>query len=38
MRIAICDDVKTERQNVIDALRVILKGFSVNEFSNGIEL
>lgn len=38
MRIAICDDVKTERQNVIDALRVILKSFSVNEFSEGAEL
>ena len=38
MRIAICDDVKTERQNVIDVLRVILKSFSVNEFSEGAEL
>ncbi len=38
MRIAVCDDVKTERQKVIEALKTVLKDFSINEFNDGNEL
>ena len=38
MRIAICDDLHTERQKVIDELKSIINDFSVNEFNNGNEL
>lgn len=32
MRIAICDDLNTERKKVIEALNLIMGNFSVNEF------
>lgn len=38
MRIAICDDLKSERQKVIEALNAVIKNFTVNEFSDGNEL
>lgn len=38
MRIAICDDMKYERQKIREALSMIMNDFSVNEFDNGNEL
>ncbi len=38
MRIAICDDLNTERKKVIEALNLIMGNFSVNEFDDGYEL
>ncbi len=38
MRIAICDDLNTERKKVIEALNSIMGNFSVNEFDDGHEL
>ncbi|MBO5278753.1 MAG: response regulator transcription factor [Lachnospiraceae bacterium] len=38
MRIAICDNLKSERQKAIEALNSVIKNFSVNEFDNGSEL
>lgn len=38
MRIAICDDLKSERQKAIEALNSVIKNVSVNEFDNGNEL
>lgn len=38
MRIAVCDDLNTDRQLVIDMLNSMLKNFSVETFSNGNDL
>ena len=38
MRIAICDDLQTERQKTIEALDSVIRNFSVNEFDDGAEL
>ncbi len=38
MRIAICDDLKQERQKIIEAFNSVIRNFSVNEFDNGNEL
>ena len=38
MRIAICDDIKTERQETIEVLNCIIKNFSADEFEDGNEL
>ncbi len=38
MRIAICDNLKSERQKAIEALNSVIKNFSVNEFDDGNEL
>lgn len=38
MRIAICDDQKSEREKVIEAFKSVIKDFSVNEFDDGNEL
>lgn len=38
MRIAVCDDVKNERMNIILKLEKIIKGCEVTEFDNGEEL
>ena len=38
MRIAICDNLKTERQKAIDALQTVIKNFSITEFDDGNEL
>ncbi len=38
MRIAVCDDVKCERQRVIEALNSIVPYYSIEEFHNGKDL
>lgn len=38
MRIAICDNLRSERQRIIEALNSVIKNFSVNEFDDGNEL
>ena len=38
MRIAICDDLQTERQKTVEALDSVIRNFSVNEFDDGAEL
>ena len=38
MRIAICDDKKSERQKVIEALGSVIDHFSTDEFDNGSAL
>jgi len=38
MRIAICDDLKEERQKIIESLNSVIKDFSADEFENGHEL
>lgn len=38
MKIAICDDIKAERENVISALKSVTDDFSADEFESGSEL
>ncbi len=38
MRIAICDDMETERSDVIQKLKILLDDFFVDEFEDGNEL
>ena len=38
MRIAVCDDLKSDRQKTIEALKNIIRDFSINEFDDGYEL
>lgn len=38
MRIAICDDLRQERQKLIDALNFVVRNISVSEFEDGNEL
>lgn len=38
MRIAICDDLKADRMDAVDAIGSVIKNFSVTEFESGEEL
>lgn len=38
MKIAICDDLKSERDKTKDALSSVVKSFTVEEFDDGYEL
>lgn len=38
MKIAVCDDLKGERQKIIEALNHVMNNFSVQEFDDGNEL
>lgn len=38
MRIAVCDDSKQERRNLIGALNRVIRNFTADEFENGDEL
>ena len=38
MRIAICDNLKSERKKAIDALNSVMKNFSIQEFDSGSDL
>ena len=38
MRIAICDDMKCERERIIEALDSVISDYSADEFDNGNEL
>lgn len=38
MRIAVCDDIKSEREKTIDALKKVIGDFSADEFDDGREL